>query len=158
MASDFPAYVAYNHDDYDVVGFVIDPANAGKAGSLCFFDTAVNRISECGADPALILGLMTGPYTSRTIYAGQKMPVIALDDNVVVAMCSATTPTDAHLERLFGVTKLASGNWSVDTTKNTGTEAVPATARVKVVKYDAPAGIFYCKLLGQFLQGDTVFT
>lgn len=158
MPSDFPPFVAYNHEDYDVAAFKIDAANAGKAGSLCFLNTADNEIEECGADPALILGLMTGPYSARTIYAAQRMPVITLSDNVVIGMCSATTPADAHLERLFGVTKLASGNWSVDTTKNTGTEAVPATARVKIVKVDVAAGIFYCKPLAQFLQGDAVFT
>lgn len=158
MATDFTPYVAYNHDDYDVAGFIIDPANAGKVGTFCVLNVATNRIDECGADPALILGLMTGPFTSRTIYPGQRMPVIALDDNVVIAMCSATTPADAHLERIYGITKLASGNWSVDTTKSAGTEAAPGVARVKVVKVDPVAGIFYCKMIAQFLQGDSVFS
>lgn len=158
MATDFPPFVAYNHEDYDVHAVVVGAANAGKAGTLCVFNTGTNQLDECGADPALILGLMTGPYTARTIYPGSKMPVINLSDNVVVGMCSATTPADAHLQRLYGITKLASGNWSVDTTKAAGTEAVPGTARVKVVKVDISAGIFYCKYLAQFLQGDAVFS
>lgn len=157
MATDFPAYVAYNHEDYDVGAYVIDAANAGKAGSLCFLNTADNEIEECGADPALILGLMTGPRTSRTIYPSSKMPVIILSDNVVVALCSATTPSDAHLTRIYGVTKLASGNWSLDTTK-TGTEGAPATSRVKVHKVDITAGIFYVTFLATNLQGDAVFS
>ena len=149
MASDFPAYVAYNHESYDSAGFKIDSANAGKAGSLCFLNVADNEVEECGADPALILGLMTGPYTARTIYPGGRMPVIVLSDNVVVAMCSATTPSDAHLERSFGVVKLASGNWAVDTT-----EAV--YTRLVVKKVDVNAGIFYCVFLPANLQGDAV--
>lgn len=149
MASDFPAYVAYNHEDYDVGAFAIDSANAGKAGSLCFLNTGDNEVEECAADPALILGLMTGPYTSRTIYAGAKMPIIILSDNVVVAMCSATTPSAAHVTRPFGVVKLASGNWSVDTTDVVNT-------RLVVKKVDIAAGIFYCVFLPANLQGDAV--
>ena len=149
MASDFPAYVAYNHEDYDVGGFKIDSANAGKAGSLCFLNTGDNEVEECGAEPALILGLMTGPYTSRTIYPSQRMPIIILSDNVVVAMCSATTPSDAHIERPFGVVKLASGNWAVDTTDAVNT-------RLVVKKVDPVAGIFYCVFLPANLQGDAV--
>lgn len=149
MATDFPAYVAYNHEAYDVGKFAIDAANAGKAGSLCFLNTGDNEVEECGADPALILGLMTGPRTARTIYPDSKMPVIILSDNVVVAMCSATTPTDAHLERPFGIVKLASGNWAVDTTDAVNT-------RLVVKKIDAVAGIWYCVFLPANLQGDSV--
>ena len=149
MATDFPAYVAYNHEDYDVVPCKIDSANVGKAGTLCFLNTGDNEVEECGVDPALILGLMTGPFTSRTIYPAQKMPVIVLSDNVVVAMCSATTPSDAHLNRPFGVVKLASGNWSVDTGEAVNT-------RLVVKKVDIPAGIFYCVFLPANLQGDAV--
>lgn len=149
MASDFPAYVAYHHEDYDVGSFTLDAANAGKAGSLCFLNTGDNQIEECGADPALILGLMTGPYTSRLIYKDSKMPIIMLDPNVVVAMCSATTPADSHLMDQYGVVKLASGNWAVDV-------AEVAAPRVQVVRVDAAAGIFYVKFLAANLQGDAI--
>jgi hypothetical protein len=149
MASDFPAYVAYNHENYDVGKYTIDSANAGKAGSLCLLNTGDNEIDECGADPALILGLMTGPYTARTIYPDSKMPVIILTSNVVVAMCSATTPAVSHLQDDYGIVKLASGNWSVDTGEAVNT-------RVNVVKVDIAAGIFYVKFLAANLQGDAV--
>lgn len=149
MATDFPAFVAYNHENYDVGEFEIDSANAGKAGSLCFLNTTDNQIEECGADPALVLGLMTGPYSARTIYDGSKMPVIILDNNVIVGMCSATTPADSHLTDEYGVVKLSSGNWAVDTTDTTN-------KAVKVVKVDADAGIFYVKFLAAVLQGDAV--
>jgi hypothetical protein len=147
MASDFPAFVAYHHEHYDVGSYAIDSANAGKAGSLCFLNTGDNEVEECGADPALILGLMTGPYSARTIYPGGKMPVIVLDQNVVVGMCSATTPADSHLTDLFGVVKLASGNWAVDIGD---TSAV----KVQVVRHDIAAGIFYVKFLPASLQSD----
>lgn len=146
MASDFPAFVAYNHEAYDVGKYAIDAANAGKAGSFCFLNTGDNEIEQCGADPALILGLMTGPYTARTIYADSKMPVIILDENVVVGLCSATTPADSHLTDEYGIVKLASGNWAVDTTDTTN-------KRVRVVKVDADRGIFYCHVLAANLQG-----
>jgi len=151
MATDFPAYVAYNHENYDVGQFAVDAANAGKAGSLCFLNTGDNEIEECGADPALILGLMTGPRTSRTIYPGSKMPVIILDNNVVVALCSATVPADSHLSDPYGLVKLASGNWALDTTE-------AANTRVVVVKVDPVAGIFYVKFLAANLQGDAVIS
>lgn len=151
MATDFPAYVAYHHDAYEVGNFKVDSANAGKAGSLCLINTSDDEVEECGADPTLILGLMTGPYTSRTIYAGNKMPVIMLTPGVVVAMCSATTPLDAHLTRAYGVVKLASGNWAVDISDTTNT-------RLHVVRIDATAGIFYCKFLAANLQADAILS
>lgn len=149
MASDFPAFVAYNHDEYDVAAFPIASTNAGKAGSLCLLNTGTGEIDECGADPALILGLMTGPYSARQIYDGDEMPVVVLDSNVVVGLCSATTPSAANLEVEYGVVKLASGNWAVDTTETVAT-------RVHVVKIDIAAGIYYCKFLAANLQGDAV--
>lgn len=148
MATDFPAFVAYNHENYDVGEFTIDSANAGKAGSLCLL-AGDNEVEECGADPTAVLGLMTGPYTARTIYEGSKMPVIILDHNVVVGMCSDTTPADSHLMDQYGVVKLASGNWAVDTTDTTNKV-------VQVVKVDIAAGIFYVKFLAAVLTGDAV--
>lgn len=158
MATDFAPFVAYNHGDYTVPAVTVASANAGKAGSLCVWNTGTNALDECGADPAFILGLMTGPYTSRLIYPAAKMPVICLTSDVVVGLCSATAPVEANLMKLFGVTKLASGNWSLDTTKSAGTEAVPSTARVVVTRVDIPSGIFYVRFLAQFLQGDAIFS
>jgi hypothetical protein len=149
MASDFPAFVARNHDDYDVGQFAIDSANAGKAGSLCFLNTGDNEIEECGADPALILGLMTGPFSARAIYPSQKMPVIILSPDVIVGLCSATTPADSHLTDAYGIVKLASGNWALDTSETVNT-------RVTVVGVDVNAGIFYVKFLAGNLQGDSI--
>jgi len=149
MASDFPAFVAKNHEHYDVGQFAIDSANPGKAGSLCFLNLGDNEIEECGADPALILGLMTGNYASRLIYPGSKVPVIVLDPNVIVGMCSATVPTDAHLTRKYGIARLASGNWAVDVGD---TSAV----RVEVFGYDAPKGLFLVKFLPDYLQADAI--
>ena len=151
MASDFPAFVAYNHEHYDVGSYAIDSANVGKAGSLCFLQVSDNEIEECGADPALILGLMTGPYSARLIYPSGKMPVIVLDHNVIVGMCSATTPADSHLTDLFGIVKLASGNWAVDIGETVNT-------RVQIVRYDIAAGIFYVKFLPANLQSDAVLS
>jgi len=151
MATDFPAFVAYNHEAYDVGATAIDSANAGKAGSLCFFNVADNEVEECAADPALILGLMTGPYAARTIYPGNKMPVIILDANVVVGLCSATTPSAVHVARDYGVVKLASGNWALDFSDTTAT-------RVRVKKVDITAGIFYVNFLPANLQGDSVIS
>jgi len=147
MASDFPAFVAYHHEHYDVGNHAIDAANAGKAGSLCFLNVSDNEVEECGADPALILGLMTGPYSARTIYPGGKMPVIILDHNVIVGMCSATIPADSHLTDKYGIVKLSSGNWAVDTTE-------ASAVKVQVVRVDPAGGIFYVKFLPPALQAD----
>lgn len=149
MASDFPAFVASGHDDYSVAEFAITATNAGKAGSFCYLDTTPNTVTECGADPALILGLMTGPYSARGIYPGGRMPVIILRDSVLVGLCSATTPTDAHLNRDYGIVKLASGNWALDISETVNT-------RAHVVRYDATAGIFFVNMLPANLQGDAV--
>lgn len=149
MASDFPAFVAKNHDEYDVGQFTLDSANGGKAGSFCFLNLSDNEVEECGADPALILGLMTGNYASRLIYASSKVPVIVLDPNVILGMCSATVPTDAHLTRKYGIAKLASGNWAVDVGDTTN-------LRVEVFGYDAAKGLFYVKVLANYLQADAI--
>lgn len=151
MASDFAAFVAKNHEQSDVVEYTLDAANPGKAGSLCFLNTADNEVEECGADPALILGLMTGNYASRLIYEGSKVPVIVLDAGVLVGMCSATVPTDAHLHRAYGVVRLASGNWAVDISDTVAT-------RVVVHEYNAGKGLFIVQFLPANLQGDAVLS
>lgn len=149
MASDFAAYVAQGHDQYESLNFAIKSTNAGKTGAFCFFDTATDNVDECGADPALILGLMTGPYTSRTIYAGSLMPVICLTPGVILGLCSATTPVTAHLTRAYGIVKLASGNWALDISETVNT-------RCTVLRFDIPSGTYFVKMLAANLQLDSI--
>lgn len=157
MATDFPAAAVFGSQGLEplVQEFAMLSTDASIAGELVFFDTADNTVKECGADPANILGIVLGPGPASTRlqkplpYAPNTQLVAVLSPDTVVAMCSATTPSLAHVARPFGVAKLASGNWSVDTTEAVNT-------RLTVIRVDITNGIFYVRFLAANLQLDAI--
>jgi hypothetical protein len=157
MATDFPAVAVYQSNGVEplVQEFAMLSTDTSIPGELVYFDTADNNVKECGADPANILGLVLGPGPASTRlqkplpYNPNVQPVAVLTPDTVVAMCSATTPSLAHVARAYGVAKLSSGNWAVDTTDAVNT-------RVVVIRVDIPNGIFYVKFLAANLQLDAV--
>jgi hypothetical protein len=153
MASDFAAFVARHHTGYENVERVPDATNGAAiiTGSLVFVNVSDGELELCGADPAAILGIATGPYASRTLYPGNKLVVHALTSEAIVFMCSATTPSATDLQVEYGVSKLASLNWSVDTSDTTN-------KRVQVVDYSTTflGGGYFVKFLPAALQADAV--
>jgi hypothetical protein len=126
-----------------------------------FFDTADNNVKECGADPALILGICLGAAPASTVgnqkpqpYGTNKVPVAVLTDNVVVGLSSTTTPSLAFKERAGGLTKVTSGTgrnfWQCDTSKTGG------TSRFIIIDVDITNGIFYVRFKPANLQGQAV--
>lgn len=154
MASDFPACVtAEVEHGSEVLEFI--PSQTGgetlaKAGELWYYDTADQKVKRCGADPSLIGGISeVSSEAARVITPDGKIPVRALKSNGLVRMCSATTPAETHVGVLYGIARLASGNWSVDTGDTSNT-------RVIVKKVDIPNGVFYVSFVATNLQFDAV--
>src|SRR5438477_3457083 len=147
MASDFPAFLAYGEPWTPIVQEMpILSTDTSVAGELVYYDTADDTVKECGADPSLILGIILGPGPASTRlqkplpYATQTtQPVAILTPNIVVGLCSATTPAKTQTFRAdgstYGIAKLSSGNWSVDTTDT-------SNRRVTVLRVDIANGVF----------------
>lgn len=154
--TNFPAEIAHGKEaEYPLIHeFDVLSTEAFKPGAFVFFDTADNNVKECGADPALILGIALGAGPASTVfqrapspYALNKVPIAILTPDVVVKMASGVAVSLAHLLRPFGIEKTT--NWRLDTTDAGNT-------RLTVVKLDITQGIAYCRFLAANLQGDAV--
>jgi len=154
MASDFPCnVVAEIQHGSEVLEFVPSQTAgevAAKPGELMFYDTADQKIKRCGADPALIGGICEGTSELwRVLTPNGKIPLRLLKPNVVVRMCSATTPAETHVGVLYGIARLSSGNWAVDVGDTSNT-------RVIVKGVDIGTGAFFVNFVAANLQFDAI--
>lgn len=168
MSSQFPAYIPRGGPvaggepfQYEATFLSTD---VSQPGEFVFFDTGDNNVKECGADPALILGLCTGNAPASVFassatsakpqpYATNTAPVEVLSPNTIVALSSTTTPSLAFLYRKGGLTKVVAGQtniWQCDTSKTAG------TARFVIVGIDIPSGTFFVRFLPANLQGQSI--
>lgn len=148
MATDFPITYSANHNGYDMQYFKPAAAATFKAFSLVVLNTGTGEVDECGADPALILGVAYSTAAMKTLYDG-RVPVAILTADFEVGLCSATTPIATDVGKDWGIVKLASGNWSLD-------HADAVNTRVHCYRVDIAQGIFWCRFLAANLQSDAV--
>lgn len=152
MASDFAAYATVDRDLSRVLEFTPGaPTNDLIVGSLAVYTSAEARL--CGADPASILGLSeVVSEKAKLITPNGKVPILVLNPGTVVAMCSATTYDEAtHRGTAYGVVKLASGNWAVDTSDTSATRVVVVGGLT-----DNNQNIFFVRFLAANLQFDAI--
>lgn len=165
MASQFPPFLAHAQApgseprNYEATFLSTDTSQPFE---FVFFDTADNNVKECGADPALILGLALSNAPASTLlsgraplpYATNKVPVAVLRADTVIGLSSTTTPALSFVTRKFGLTKVTAATgrvfWQCDTSKTAG------TARGVIVDIDITNGIFYVNFLPANLQGQAV--
>lgn len=159
MASQFPAFLAHGQEDPRVDEMTFLSTDASQPGEFVFFDTADNNVKTCGADPALILGLLLGNAPASTLsvkpqpYATNVAPVAALHSDVVVGLSSTTTPSLAFVNRAGGLTKVTAGGrnfWQCDTSKTAG------TSRFIIIDVDIPTGTFYVRFKPANLQAQAI--
>ena len=156
MATDFPIMYFRNPDASEVLYFTPDAAETIVVHDLVYVDTADvtgGNLKRCGADPTLILGRALSRYPALEptgdLYEG-RLPVEVISPAEIFGMCSATTPIRAtHVGNSYGIVRLASGSWAVDTTEAVNT-------RVLVVSVDEDNGIFWVRFLAANLQGDAI--
>ena len=125
------------------------PVTAGQtfiAGALVYLTSGA--VSECGADPAAILGIALCSAANKTLYANSEIPVACLTPEVLCVMSSSTTPTASHPGVVYGIVK--STYWKVDTSDTTN-------ERIAVVDFSPHTGNagqewFIVKFLGDYLQ------
>lgn len=154
MASNFAIQPAQKYDESEVRLFPVASGETFVTGALVVYDTTNNNITECGADPALILGIALAPASvgldsNGSIYGSTNIPVLVLDAATVCWMASATTPAQSHVMDDYGVAK--STNWLVDTG-----EAVNTRVRVIGISNSPYPEGFFVKFLAANLQGDAV--
>lgn len=154
MATNFAIQPAQKYDESEVRLFPVASGQTFVVGALVVYDTTNNNITECGADPALILGIALAPAsvglaTGGSIFGGTNIPVLVLDPATVCWMASATTPAQSHVMDDYGIAK--STNWLVDTTETVAT----CVKIVGISNSPYPEG-FFVKFLAANLQGDAV--
>jgi hypothetical protein len=64
-------------------------------------------------------------------------------------MCSATTPAETHVGVAYGIARLSSGNWAVDTGDTSAT-------RLIVYRVDIATGAFFVRFTAANLQLDAI--
>lgn len=90
-------------------------------GALTYLDTS-GRLTECGADPALIMGVSTGAGTNNaTDFVGRQVIELAHPDVLFRAYADRSDAegtgvlTTASIGKAYGVAKAAAGGyWYID--------------------------------------------
>lgn len=132
MASNFPAAVAMDYAPGRVIHFPVTAGQTFIAGALVYLTSGA--LTECGADPANIMGIALAPAsvglaTAGSIFGGTTIPVFPLTGNDMVLMSCATTPVAVtHVGTRYGIVK--STNWLVDTTDTTNLRVVVCQVQV----------------------------
>ena len=152
MASNFPMQTAYGHDKSTVEEYTPGVgANAFVVGDFVILSGVEARVA--GVNPAAILGFSeVRSEDAKLLTQNGKVPVRQITSEHVLQLCSQTTPVEAtHLGQNYGITKNGTtGNWEVDVTK------VGANARVYVDRLNIAEGIWFCKVLAEFISTDGI--
>lgn len=159
MASEFPAMLFYTNPEagYDVTYELIGTGATFKAYALVVKDVGGGatdqQITECGADPALIYGVVMGAAVdANSPYPTGKLPVCKLKTQMTVGLASAGTLVAGNATKDYGITKSAAGNWRVDIAK-TG-----ASARFHITRVDVDRQIAFGHFLAANLQADAILS
>ena len=130
MASNFPLSIYAGNDVYpEVREYPVTNGQTFTVGALVFLTSS--KISECGANPAAILGIALAPASATTLYYNARIPVAILAPETQVVMASATTPSDSFLGVEQDIAK-SGNNWLwVNTTSN---------PRITIVDYSPKTG------------------
>jgi hypothetical protein len=165
MASNFPAMLFFTDVEAGADTHMKNPAATAtfRPYALVVQDVSGGagdgKIDECGADPALILGVaMSAAIDPNSPYGYvnaatnlTKVPVVVLGPRMTVGLCVGSgTLVATDEEKDYGITKLANGNWSMDRSK-TG-----ATARFHVSRVYVDRQIAIGHFLAANLQGDSI--
>lgn len=153
MASNFPCKPANIYSANRVRYFPVTAAQTFIDGALVVLTTGA--LVECGADPALILGIALAPASmglasGGSIFGGTNIPVFVLTTEDEVWMASSTTPVFAtHVTVAYGIEKTT--NWRVDV-GDTGNTRV----HVVGVSLSPQQEGFYVRFMAANLQLDAV--
>ena len=120
--------------------------------------TNSGALTECGADPALILGVALADATNVTS-GNASLPVLVLTNNTEVSMnvyhateASATFSDDSGLNTAYEINTPAAGIWTIDI-------AATSSTRVHITEYMDAKGDLYMRcwvaFMGATLQAET---
>lgn len=126
-----------------------------KKGALLVY-AAAGTVSECGADPAAVMGVALDPAGSRPGYDAANSPTVVTGRNQEVSVAIAnrqtvfsgravsvaggdpTTPTQTLVDEDYGVAKDSNGIWYVDLDET-------STKSVHIVDIDIDQKIVFFK-------------
>jgi hypothetical protein len=167
MASNFPAMLYFTNVEGGADTQMKSPISTAtfRPYALVVQDVSGGgndgTINECGADPALVMGVaMSAAIDANSPYGYvnaatnlTKVPVVVLRPSMAVGLCvGAGTLVAADEGKEFGITKLANGNWSLDRAKVT----VGTNTRVVITRAYVTQQIAICHFLALYLQGDAI--
>lgn len=153
MSSQFACAPATNYASDRIRYFPVTAGQTFILGALVFLTSGA--VSECGSDPANILGIAMAPASvglaaAGSIFGGTNIPVFVLTPSDTIWMASSTTPVFAtHVGTAYGIEKTT--NWRVDTTDTGATRVVP----IDVSNTPQQEG-FYVRFLAANLQLDAI--
>ncbi len=128
--------------------FAVASGQTFVAFALVTLNTSTGEISECGADPATILGIVQSDAANAFLY-DNRVPVQVLDPNVEYGLCVTGTLAATDVGKVYGLVKNASGNWAVDLSDTTNT-------RVVIVRADVTNQLAHVQFLAANLQLDAI--
>jgi hypothetical protein len=148
--ADFPMgmYQA-NHDGYDMQYYKPAAAAAFATHVPVVLNTGTGEIDECGADPALILGLVHSNADMAFLY-DNRVPVARFTPQFIIGLAVESGLVATDVGKDYGITKAASGNWLLDRAK-TG-----ASGRFHVVRADVTNQIAICVPIATYIQSDGI--
>ena len=120
-------------------------------GDLVYLSSGA--LTECGADPAAIMGISLG--TSTNVTSGNiAIPVLVLTPGVEVAMnvyhataASATFSDNSGIETAYEINQASSGIWTIDI-------AATSSTRVHITEYLDAKGDIYMRCWVRFLAAN----
>lgn len=156
MASEFPCMLFFTNPEsgYDVTYETVLGTATFKPYALVVKDVSGGaddqKIDECGADPALILGVaMAAAVDANSPYPTGQVPVCRLNTTMLVGMAVAGTLAAANQDKAYGVVKSAAGNWKVDLSET-------AAAVFYIKRVDVTRQIAFGHFLASVLQSDAI--
>jgi hypothetical protein len=152
----FPPFLASDARPGNVVSFTPDTGQTFEANSLVFmYATDAPKITVCGADPAIILGMALSPAVPSagiSFSPDLKIPVLVIEPDMLFGFSSTSTPAETDIlcggstPFGFGLAKDATtGYWQLDHSDTTA-------KRLIVMKVDIANGIFFCRFVPTYLQ------
>jgi hypothetical protein len=116
-----PAMHAVPAENETTIEFDMTAGQTYLDGALVFLTGSPLKVSECGTDPAAILGVAKHPAAGRAELLATKQLVDIAGADKTFWMSGSTAPTTSHVGNKYGVVKDSDGIWTVDITDVTNT-------------------------------------
>lgn len=122
MAATTFKIAAQNGDDLEIRYYSVTAGQTFVRGDLVYLTS--NKISICGSDPSLILGIAMADAaaclaTTTNIHGSDRCPVQIIDSAHDYFIGCTSSPSNSNVGTAYGIANASNGNWQVDFTDTT---------------------------------------